>query len=63
MKLLDLSKLLGRKKSGWIALTPDNTKFLASAKTLKAVMIKTNRLGVSNPTVFKSVNPTYLAVG
>lgn len=63
MKPIDLSRLLSKKKSGWIALTPNNRKFLASAKTLKAVVTKANKLGVSNPTVFKSINPRYLAVG
>lgn len=51
---INLSKILARYKSGWIALTPDNKKFLASAKTLKQVREVAKKKGITNPSVFKS---------
>lgn len=63
MRPIDLSQILARHKRGWIALTPDNRKFLTAGNTLKEVIIKANRKGVSNPTVFKAVPVKNLAVG
>lgn len=62
-KTIDLSKILLRHKKGWIALTPDNRKLLASGNTLKQVLVKANRKGVTNPTVFKAVSLEHFAVG
>lgn len=63
MKPINLSKLLTKYKNGWIALTPDNHKFLTSGETLKQVIARANKRGVTNPTVFKAVPTKHFAVG
>lgn len=54
MRPIDISKILTKHRRGWIALTPDNKKFLASARTLKQVRETAKKKGISNPSVFKS---------
>lgn len=53
MKPLDLSKILAKHKTGWIALSSSN-KFVAAGDTLKKVLQQAEKKGVTNPTVFKS---------
>jgi hypothetical protein len=50
--MVNLSNVLNKYKSGWIALTPNN-KLISNAKTLKEVLNKASKKGVSNPTVIK----------
>ena len=38
MSTVNLQKFLKKHKSGWIALTPDNKKEVASGKTLSGVL-------------------------
>ncbi len=63
MKPIDLSKLLIKYKKGWVALTPDSRRFLASAKSLKAVMERAKKMGVNNPSVFKPAPVKNFSVG
>jgi len=60
---INLSKILARYKKGWIALTPDNKKLVATANSLKDVLEKSNKKGISNPTVFKSAPVNNLFAG
>lgn len=53
---VDLRKILKKHKSGWLALTPDNKKELASGKTLQQVLSKARDKGFRNPSVFKVPN-------
>ena len=53
---VDLRKILKKHKSGWLALTPDNKKELASGTTLKEVLSKAKSKGIDNPSVFKVPN-------
>lgn len=50
----DLSKILSKYKKGWLALTPNNKKFVAAGATLTEVLNKAKKKGIDNPTVFKS---------
>lgn len=52
--MVDISEYLKKYKSGWIALSPDNEKFVAHARTLKDVMKTSIKRGVHNPSVFKT---------
>lgn len=51
--MTDLSKILKKNKSGWIALTPNNEKLIAKAKSLKEVLYISAKKGVNNPSVVK----------
>lgn len=62
-KPIDLSKILAKYKNGWIALSPDNKKLIATGKTLKEVLNESGKKGVSNPTVFKSATVKNLFAG
>lgn len=63
MKPIDLSKILIKYKKGWIALTPDNRKFVALGETLEEVLAKADKKGISNPSVFKTVPVKNLYIG
>ncbi|MBI3290347.1 hypothetical protein HYZ78_03035 [Candidatus Microgenomates bacterium] len=63
MKPIDLRKILSKYTSGWIALTPDNRKFIANANSLKEVISRANKRGVPDPTVFKAVSNRQFFVG
>jgi len=52
--LTDLSKILKKYKIGWLALSPDNEKFVAQGKTLKEVLVKARKKGVDQPSVLKA---------
>ena len=51
--MIDLSKLILAHKNKWIALTPDNRKFVASGKTLNQVLNLSRKKGIDNPSVLK----------
>lgn len=51
---IDLSKILSKYRKGWLALTPNNNKLVATGVSLKEVLAKAKKKGIDNPTVFKS---------
>ena len=63
MPIIDLSKILSQNKSGWIALSPKDNKFIAKKRTLKALLKETKEKGVNNPIVFKSAPVKNLFAG
>lgn len=63
MRTINLSKILAKYKKGWIALTPDNRKFLTSGKTLQQVLETAHRRGVAHPSVFKAIPAENFSVG
>ena len=56
MSKVDLRKILDENTSGWLALTQDNKKKVASGKTLHEVLEKAKVKGVKNPSVLKVPN-------
>ncbi|OGE08189.1 hypothetical protein A3A60_03685 [Candidatus Curtissbacteria bacterium RIFCSPLOWO2_01_FULL_42_26] len=56
MARVDLRKILDTNKSGWLALTRDNKKKIASGKTLHEVLKKAKQKGVETPSVLKVPN-------
>ena len=60
---VDLRKILKKHKSGWLALTTDNKKEVASGKTLKEVLSKARARGVERPSVLKVPNLETYYVG
>ncbi len=63
MPKTDLRKILTQNKSGWLALTQDNKKKIASGKTLHEVLTTAKKVGVENPSVFKVPNLKSVYVG
>ncbi len=63
MSSVDLRKFLKKHKSGWLALTPDNKKEVASGKTLREVISVAKTKGVNRPSVFKIPNLETYYVG
>lgn len=63
MSKIDLRKILNKHKSGWLALTPDNKKEVASGKTLNEVLSKAKAKGIDKPSVFKIPNLETYYVG
>lgn len=51
---INLSRILSKYKKGWLALTPNNKKLVATGTTLEEVLVKAKKKGIDNPTVFKS---------
>ena len=56
MSKVDLRKILDENTSGWLALTQDNKKKVASGKTLREVLKKAKEKGIENPSVLKIPN-------
>ncbi len=54
--MTDLSKILKKHKTGWLALTPDNKELVAKGKTLKELLTCAKKKGVDKPTVFKTAS-------
>lgn len=63
MTAIDLSKILSKYKTGWIALTEDNKKIVADGKTLNEVLKKARKSGVDNPSLLKASPINNLLVG
>ena len=63
MSKVDLRKILAENTSGWLALTKDNRKKIASGKTLHEVLLKAKEKGVENPSVLKVPNLKATYVG
>lgn len=60
---IDLSKILSKYKKGWLALSPDNRKFVAAGVTLEEVLAKAKKKGVNNPSVLKAAPLKHYFVG
>ncbi|QQG44392.1 MAG: hypothetical protein HYW86_00530 [Candidatus Roizmanbacteria bacterium] len=52
--MTDLSKVLKRNKSGWLALTTDNSRVIAKGKTLREALSSAKKKGVKNPSMLKT---------
>jgi len=63
MSKVDLRKILAKNTSGWLALTQDNRKKIASGKTLSEVLLKAKEKGIENPSVLKVPNLKTAYVG
>lgn len=53
-KEVNLGSILSKIKQGWIALSPDNKCLIATGSTLNEVLVKSKKVGVSNPSVLKA---------
>ena len=53
MAPVDLRNIIKDHKNKWVALTPNNKKLVASANSLKKVLLIANERGVKDPSVFK----------
>lgn len=63
MTPIDIRKILKKHKSGWLALTRDNKKEVASGQTLHEVLVKAKAKGEENPSVLKIPNLDNTYVG
>lgn len=54
LSMTDLSKILKSVKTGWVALTPDNERVVAKAKSLREVLKMSAKKGVKDPSVIKA---------
>ena len=63
MVSIDLSRIIKKNKNKWVALSPDNKKFIASGNTLSQVLIRASKKGVKEPTVFKAPPVENLFIG
>ena len=63
MKIVDLSKILTKYKSSWIALSADNKSLITTGKTLEEVLQKAKKKGIDNPSVLKAPPVNNLFVG
>jgi len=62
-KLVNLGSILSKIKKGWIALSPDNTCLIATGSTLNEVLVKSKKVGISNPSVLKATPINNFLVG
>lgn len=63
MKLIDLTTIIKQNKNQWVALTPDNKKMVAAAKSLSEVLKISSQKGIKDPSVFKSPTIKSLFIG
>jgi predicted RNase H-like HicB family nuclease len=61
--MIDLSKILSKHQSGWLALSPDNKKLISTGKTLQEALEKSIDKGVENPSLLKAAPQDKLYVG
>lgn len=61
--MTDFSKILSKYKKGWIALTSDNKKVVATGTTLKSVLEKSAKNGVKEPSIIKAAPIDNLFIG
>ena len=54
MKIINLSKILKGHTSGWVSISNDNKRVVASGKTLKELLNKLERLGNPQGYVMKA---------
>ena len=63
MSVIDLSKILEKHKEGWLALTPDNKRLIATGDTLDEALENARKKGVKDPSLLKASPQTNLFVG
>lgn len=63
MAIINLSKILSKYKKGWLALSPDSRKLIATGKTLEEVLEKARKKGVANPGLLKASPVNSLFIG
>lgn len=63
MAYFDLSKILSRQKKGWLAISSDGKKLIATGKTLANVLSLAKKKGVDNPSVIKTAPVSNLFAG
>jgi len=63
MAAINISKILSKYKKGWLALSPDNWKLIATGKTLDEVLKKAREKGIKNPGLLKAAPADRLLVG
>lgn len=63
MVVIDLTKILEKHQKGWLALSPDNKKLIATGSSLKEVLEKAAKTGVTNPSVLKTIPRNKLFIG
>jgi hypothetical protein len=61
--MVDLSKILEKNKSGWIALSPDNKRVVSTGKNLNEVLEKAKDNGVENPGLLRASSQNKFYVG
>lgn len=60
---INLTKILLKYKKGWLALSSDNKRLVASGPTLDNVLRKARAKGVNNPSLLKAAPWRNLFVG
>lgn len=60
---VNLSKILSKHKKGWLALSPDNRKLVATGETLKEALKRAKKKGVEDPSLLKAAPVRHLFVG
>lgn len=63
MAIIDLSKILSKHQKGWLALSPDNRKLIATGRSLEEVLEKAREKGVVNPGLLKATPVDRFFVG
>lgn len=63
MTIINLSKVLSKYKKGWLALSPDNWKLIATGRTLEEALEKAKKKGVANPGLLKAAPVDRLFIG
>ncbi len=61
--MADLSKILSKYKTGWLALSSDNRRLIATGRTLKEALKKARERGVEDPSLLKAAPVGNLFVG
>ena len=63
MGAIDLIKTLKNHKSGWVSISKDNKKVLTSAKTLKLLLAKLDKMGNPSGYIMKAAKDFSTYVG
>lgn len=61
--VVNLSSLLSRYKKGWVALSPDHKRVIASGDSLRDALQKAKAKGTKNPSLLKIAPWNKLFVG
>lgn len=54
MKQIDLTKVIKKYTSGWLALSPDYTKVVGSGKDIKSAVAQAESNGIKKPVLMKA---------
>lgn len=54
MKAIDLANVLKGYKTGWVSISKDNKKVISSARSLKALLAKLQKLGNPDGYIMKA---------